>query len=422
MSSKLQLISSKPNSEIEKEANLAFLAAVGKNFARGLGAPVKKLFGGIQKTYGRGQQGVAAVRQGLGSSADDLLKNPLFQRGSQNVAAGKLRREQAGLLSGLKAPNPWSYRVGRGVGAATIGLPLVSVGTDVPGTIAQYAGAANADPALAEEYAKNMAYDRVEERLGQFENTPFLDRAKSIFNPQGFTQQFQMPEAENLYESISNNNLNNPGIMKYLASFNPFTGSPSDVIKQKVRSEMLRAMQAKQAIEKNANFGAVIKGLGAAWKAGKGLARSGASGAVKGVKALPASRLTAPPIWGAHLQKGTPVWEAALQKGVFNTAKGLYAPKTIKQRLAGIGGITATAATPFYLKHRYDEGKNNVYDAAANDAMGMADLRLLEQFNQPGFMGGLGRAGMTIAPGMMSDMLLNQIRQSMFPEVNRKQQ
>jgi hypothetical protein len=46
----------------------------------------------------------------------------------------------------------------------------------------------------------------------------------------------------------------------------------------------------------------------------------------------------------------------------------------------------------------------------------------LEQFNQPGFMGGLGRAGMTIAPGMMSDMLLNQIRQSMFPEVNRKQQ
>jgi hypothetical protein len=42
-----------------------------------------------------------------------------------------------------------------------------------------------------------------------------------------------------------------------------------------------------------------------------------------------------------------------------------------------------------------------------------------DKFNQPGFMGGLGRAGMAIAPGMGSDMILNQIRQSMFPEVNQ---
>jgi hypothetical protein len=404
MSSKLQLISSKPNPEIEKEANLAFLGAAGKNFARGLVAPVKKLFGGIQKTYGRGQQGVAAVRQGLGSSVDDLLKNPLFQRGSQNVAAGKLRREQAGLLSGLKAPNPWSYRVGRGLGAAAIGYPLM----ELPITAARYAGAANADPELAKEYAKNMAYDRVAERLGQFENTPFLDRAKSIFNPQGFTQQFQMPEAENLYESVSNNNLNNPGIMKYLASFNPFTGSPSDVIKQKVRSEMIRNMQPKEAGEKQANLGQVLKGLGAAFKAGLGAARAVPSGAVKGMQALPAA--AAPRL--NTIRSSMPLWEDILQKGVYSAAK------SPGNAALGLGGA---AITPYFLGSSYNAGKNDVYDSAANDAMGMADLQLMEKFNQPGFMGGLGRTAMAIAPSMGKDMILKQIRQSMFPEVNRQQ-
>jgi hypothetical protein len=45
----------------------------------------------------------------------------------------------------------------------------------------------------------------------------------------------------------------------------------------------------------------------------------------------------------------------------------------------------------------------------------------MEKFNQPGFMGGLNRFGMAMAPGMGQEMILKQIRQSMFPEVNRQQ-
>ncbi len=373
-----------------------------KDFIGGVLAPIPKMFGGIQKVYGRGQQGVAALRQGLGSSTDDLLKNPAFQRGSQNVEAGKLLREQAGLRASLKAPNPWSYRAGRGLGAVAVGAPLMTL----PYAAAQYAGAANADPALAQEYAKNVAYDRVEDRIGQFRNMPFLERAKTIFKPQEFTQQLQMPEAADLYQSMADNDLNNPGIMKYLASFNPFAGSPNEVINQKVRSEMMKHLQPKSASEKRANFGNVLKGFGAAWRAG----RAAASGAVKGIHSLPYTRVS-------HLNRipgvtNIPIWEAALQKGIYNTAK---APGTYLGN-AALAGLLPSAALS-----SYNSGKQQVYDSAANNAMGMADLGLMEKFNQPGFMGGAGRAGMAIAPGMFGDMVLNQVRQSMFPEVNQQQ-
>jgi len=393
MSSKLQLISQSDNL-MQKQALMKAIGtlAARKGFLGGFAAPIPKFVGGIQKAYGRGQQGVATLRQGLGSSTDDLLKNPLFQRGSQNVSAGKALREQAGLFAGLKAPNTLSHRVGRGLGAVAIGAPLFNL----PFTAASYAGAANADPELAKEYAKNMAYDRVAERLGQFENTPFLDRAKSIFNPQGFTQQFQMPEAENLYESISNNNLNNPGIMKYLASFNPFTGSPSDVIKQKVRSEMMRNMQPKEAGEKQAmgllaKAMPVLRGIGTAFRRG---------------------RMTTKHNYNfAPTQKG-PIWRTGLNRAAYEVGK------SPGNAALGLGGAVIT---PYFLGSSYNAGKNDVYDSAANDAMGMADLQLMEKFNQPGFMGGLGRTAMAIAPSMGKDMILKQIRQSMFPEVNRQQ-
>ena len=351
MNNKLQLIS-QSNNVMQKQALMKAIGtlAARKGFLGGLAAPIPKLVGGMQKVYGRGQQGVAAVRQGLGSSTDDLLKNPLFQRGSQNVSAGRALREQAGFRAGLSAPNSLTHRLGRGIGGVALGAPLVLA----PTTIAEYAGAANADPAFAEEYAKNMAYDRAQSRLGQFKNMPFMDRMKAVYDPQSFTSQLQMPEAENLQQAMADNNLNNPGILKYLASFNPFMGSASDVISQKVRSEMMRNMQPKG-----------------------------------------------------------PIWRTGLNRAAYEVGKS---PGTAA---LGLGGA---ALTPYFLGSSYDAGKNQVYDAAARDAMGMADLQLNKKFNQPGFMGGLGRAGMAIAPGMGSDMILQQIRQSMFPEVNNRGQ
>jgi hypothetical protein len=413
MNNKIQLLSSKQNPEMEKVA-LQFLAkginaaksylpalAARRDFVGGLAAPTTKFIGGLQKAYGRGQQGFAAARQGLGSSVDDLAKNPLYQRGAQNVSAGNTLRQQSGLLAGLKAPNPLSYRAGRGLGAVAIGAPLMNL----PWTAASYAGAASADPAAAEEYAKNMAYQRVEDRLGQFQNMPFLDRAQAIFNPQSFTQKLNLPEASGLYQAMADNNTNNPGFLKYLSSFNPFLGFPEDVVNQKVRGQMFDSMQPKSASEKQAVLGQVLKGLGAAWKAGRGAAASGASGAVKGVQALPASGVS-------RITANKPIWEAALQKGVYNVAK---APVT------SLGGAALTGLLPYSVLSSYDSGRNSVYESAANNAMGMADLQLMNKFNQPGFMGGLGRAGMAIAPGMGRDMILKQIRQSMFPEVNRQQ-
>lgn len=412
----MQLLSQPNNNQSEKQAMSQVAKHMGalasrKDFLGGLLAPIPKLFGGMQKIYGRGQQGVAAVRQGLNSSTDDLLKNPAFQRGSQNVAAGKLLREQSGLRSGLKAPNTWKYRTGRGLGAVAIGAPLVNL----PFAAAEYAGAANADPELAKEYAKNMAYDRVEERLGQFRNMPFLERAKTIFNPQGFTQQLQMPEATDLYQHMSNNNLNNPGIMKYLASFNPFMGSPSETINQKVRSEMMRYLQPKAASEKQAmslvnKAMPVLRGIGTAFRQGRLAANTQHLPQLQPSR-LPVSQYLSQ-LQPSSLPKATPIWRDVLNRASYFTGKN-----------PGTAALSLSPAliTPYFLGSSYDAGKNQVYDSAANDAMGMADLGLMEKFNQPGFMGGLGRAGMAIAPGIGSDMILNQIRQSMFPEVNQQQ-
>lgn len=396
MNNKIQLLSVKSAPRMEKAA-LSFLArgaasilprlnnlAARRDLVGGLAAPIPKLIGGLQRTYGLGQQGVAAVRQGLGSSMDDLLKNPLYQRGAKNISAGKNLREQSAYLTGIKAPNPWQYRLGRGIGGFTLGAPLAVA----PFTAAEYAGAASADSNKVKDYAKNRAYERVEDRLGQFQALPFLERMKAIYNPEGFTQQLDMPEATNLHSSIQAGTFgNSPGLLKFLSSFNPFLGSPSDVINQKVRGEMFNSLNAKEAGEKRAMqlLKGLGTGLGKAWRAGR------------------AAKPRFKP------KKNTSILQSVLQRGAYNTAKS---------PLKALGAAAPAAIIPYALKSNYDAGKNNVYDAAANDAVGMADLGLMEQFNQPGFMGGLGRAGMAIAPGMGSDMILKQIRQSMFPEVS----
>jgi hypothetical protein len=224
-----------------------------------------------------------------------------------------------------------------------------------------------------------------------------------------------MPEATDLYQSMADNNLNNPGIMKYLASFNPFMGSAGEAIKQKVRSEMMRQLQPKSASEKQAmslvnKAMPVLRGMGTAFRQGRLAANTQHLPQLQPSR-LPVSQYLSQ-LQPSRLPKATPIWRDALNRVSYFTGKNPGGAAL---------GLAPALLTPYFLGSSYDAGKNQVYDSAANDAMGMADLGLMEKFNQPGFMGGLGRAGMAIAPGMGSDMILNQIRQSMFPEVNQQQ-
>lgn len=397
MKNKIQLLSSGKSSGMEKAALVQKLLnsaskpmadlAKRRDFIGGLFAPIPKLFGGIQKTVGRAQRGAAGINAGSKATLKQLEKDPLFIQGKKNLSKGTKIREQAGLLKGISAENPLGYRVGRGLGAVAIGAPLFNL----PWNAAEYLGAASVDPAKAEEYAKNMAYLRADDRLKEFANMPFMERLQTIWNPEKYTSNISAPEASDLYENIANQNINNPGILKYLASFNPFLGSPESVINQKIRSQMLNSIGTKQA-SVSKFFNKVLK---PAYNYGKKVRLRG--GNARGIKKFDTSKMNIP--W----------WQAMAGDLAISAGK--------KPLATGLGAL-ATGLSPYYLYDSYQGGKQLVYDSAANNAIGLADRMLFEKFNQPGFMGGLGRAGMAIAPGIGSDMILNQIRQSMFPQVS----
>lgn len=359
-----------------------------RDFLGGLLAPVPKLYGGLQRALGYGQRGVVGLKSEADATLKQLSKDPLFREGRKNIAQGGRLRRQSGLLKGITdKTNPWQYRVGRGLGAVAIGAPLFNL----PFNAAEYLGAAAADPAVAEEYAKNRAYLHAQERLQDFANLPFLERLQTTWNPERYAQQVLQtaPEANDLYENIANQNINNPGILKYLASFNPFLGSPESVINQKIRSQMLHNLGTKQASA--ADFFKNI--LKPAFQYGRNIRLGRPTGIPYNVVKPSFKNL---PWWQNYAGK------IAQRAGKHPVITGL----------AGLGSI----AIPYGIYDSYQSGKQNVYDSAANNAIGLADLGLMEKFNQPGFMSGLGRLGMAVAPGMGSDMILKQIRQSMFPE------
>lgn len=395
MNNKIQLLSSRKTPDMEKAALVQrFLNYASKpmanlakrrDFIGGLFAPIPKLFGGIQKTVGHAQRGAAGINAGSKATLKQLEKDPLFIQGKKNLSKGNKIREQAGLLKGISAENPLGYRVGRGLGAVAIGAPLFNL----PWNAAEYLGAAGVDPAKAEEYAKNMAYLRMDDRLKEFANMPFMERLQTIWNPEKYTSSISAPEASDLYENIANQNINNPGILKYLASFNPFFGSPESVINQKIRSQMLNRIGTKQASVAKF-FNKVLK---PAYNYGKKVRLRG--GNARGIKKFDTSKMNIP--W----------WQSMAGDVAVNAGKHPFITS-----LGALGGV----AMPYSLYNSYQGGKNTVYNAAANNAIGLADQMLFENFNQPGFMAGLGRLGMAVAPGMGSDMILKQIRQSMFPE------
>lgn len=347
------------------------------DFIGGLTAPITKLIGGAQKTYGLAQKGVAGLQAGGKATLDDVYANPLYTRGAKNMQRGAVLREQSGLQHGLFGPGrSLGYRAGRGLGMVGIGAPIAMA----PFTLSTYAGAASADPAVATEHAKNMALQRFEDRMAQFEAMPFLERIQTAWNPEKFTSQLNMPEATDLTTAMAENNINNPGIMKYLSSFNPFLANPENVISQKVRAEIMNALGQKNASEKEASL--------ALWKN----LRSGLMPMLRRYTASSSSQL--------------PAWKALLNRGVSSFSK---AP------VRSLAGGVMAATTPFGMYMSYKGGQNSVYNQAAQDARALTDIQMHNVFNSPGFMAGAGRFGAAIAPGLTKDMLLRNIRQSMFP-------
>lgn len=382
-----------------KKANLGILAKVpgfmsqiagSRSFLGGLAAPVAKLYGGGQKVVGRAQQGVAALRGGNKTLAE-VSQTPLYQQGAKNVATGAGLRQQAGLSNVLNDANPLSYRIGRGVGAVGLGAPLMFA----PNTLASYAGAASADPTIAKDYAMNMAEERLQERLEQFGQMPFLERLQSAWNPQKFTDQVGQtaPEAADLMYNAERNNINNPGILRYLASFNPFLGDPESNIRRVVRGTMMNELGMKNASEKQAMQ--VLKNalpmFQKVWRAG----RSAAKAKPHGVNL---------PLPNAFTNQ-VPAWQAVANKGIYNLSQ---AP--VRKTLTGLG----LASIPAMMPWDYSRGQNAVYDQAAQDARAMADIQFTQMFNTPGLMGGLGRFGAALAPGMAQNMILNKVRQQMY--------
>lgn len=409
----MQLLSQSKNNQFEKQAFMKFMSGFGKNISKGVSnlskrddflggllAPLVKTYGGVQRAVGYVKQ-LPAVAKNPNATRNVLKKDKLFAQGTRDIQKGNQLRQDAAFEKLWDSKNPLGYRIGRGLGAAAIGAPIVTA----PFTVPHYLGALSADPEFAKEYAKNVAYERIRDRMQQFSSMPFLDRIQTTWNPEKFSQNLESPEAADLYENISSNNINNPSILKYLAGFNPFLSSPEEVIKQRIRSEVLKNMQGGKSasdLTKQANilsslFNKVLKPAYSFGKKTRGIA--------PGAK-LPKKIKPYDPYKGKSYLEGL-LGHAAMQAG----KHPIMAP------LSAIGAVS----TPLFAYNFFQDGKNQVYDEAASAAEGLADLGLMEKFNQPGFMGGLNRFGMAIAPGLGSDMILNQIRQSMFPEVNQPQ-
>jgi hypothetical protein len=404
----MRLLSQSKNIQFEKRAFGAVAKGIGslakrQDFVGGLLAPLVKTYGGAQRAIGYGKQLPAAFKN-PNATRNVLKKDKLFSEGAKNIQKGNQLRDQASLKKVLDPTNPLSYRLGRGLGAATIGAPIAVA----PFTVPRYLGAASADPEVAKEYAKNVAYQRVQDRLKQFSGMSFLDRIQTAWSPERFTQNLESPEASSVYANLANNDVNNPGILKYLASFNPFMGSPESIINQKIRSEILRNVQGNKeasVLTKKTAYAGAAKFLNKVLKPAYNFGKK--------------TRGLAP---GAKLPRKVKPYDPFKGKSYFEGLAGNYALNMGKHPVLTPLTTLGTAYLPFGMAGSYQDGKQQVYDQAAETAAGLADLGFMEKFNQPGFMGGLGRTGMAVAPGMVSDMLLNQVRQSMFPEVNQTPQ
>lgn len=365
---------------------------VGKqNFLGGLMAPVSKLYGGVKKVVGLGQQGAAGLTNNSG----------LYAQGAKNVAQGAAQRADAAFMPAIKkGPLPWGYRAGRILGGATIGAPLFMA----PFKGSEYMGAASADPSLVEGHAKAMAQDRISQRGTEFAAMPFMQRMQAAWNPEQFSNKIlnSSPEALDVHSTLQQGPTNNPGVMKYLASFNPFLGL--DPIKQKVRHSVFTGMGInKQGMDKSGQqlFSKFIAPAAkAGWKAFRSAApRTPAFNKSVGRRAVNKILMPAPGAAPATVGQGM------LTRGVYHAAAN-----PVKTGL----GVAGVASTPYFMNSSYNDGKRQVYATAADTATGLADLQFANQFSQPGMMNTGMRMGGAMFPGIMQDYINRQARNTLY--------
>lgn len=388
---------------------VAMLAAGGQ-FLKGMVAPAMKAFHGAKGLFGRGQQAAGVVRSVVtGAKGVD----PLFTAGSKTVANANAARAPYGFMDGIKAVNPttgaansWASRIGRGVGGVGIGATIVGA----PYAGASYLGAASADPESVQSNAMAMAKQRLDARTNEFSNLGMMDRFRLAYNPSIYSDAIRNNSPE-LQQLSQNANTKKPGLMSYAVGLNPFASifGGVDPIGQ-------------------ATHHAVISGMGkSAWlqaaRSGLSAAKPALTGAVQGIGSKVVGGISN--LLGKYAPKSltnTAGNLAAKSKGnafeagnkAFNGMGSLTHPQQLltngihsmaSNPLKTLGGAAMVASTPYFLGSSYDAGRQQVYDTAAQDAMGMADNQFANTFETPGLGGSLARYGAALMPGQMQNII-----------------
>lgn len=397
------------------QAGLQGAKALGGSVLKGMAAPVKKVFGLGQKAVGRVQQGAGVA-----------TNNPqLLQQGTDLVAKGVATRGQYGLRNGLRAVNKATGqantlmdRVGRGVGMAAVGAPLAMAPFKIP----ELMGANSVDPSVVKEHAMQSAQNRVNSHMQSLTDMPFMQRIQTALNPESFSHGIlnNSQQFGDLYNDLSSGKpLNDPGIMSYLGSMNPFLGI--DPVKQKVRYEMMNAME-KGAMEKEALMGALGQGAKLGWQGLKGKFMQGAGNLMAKMPSL-ASR--GEDMFFKGMQHSddaaaglTNFAAKAPTLGQQYAAKGIHGAVMNPGKTAlGLGGA---ALTPYFMASSYGDGQRSVYNNAQADAEGMADYQFANEYAQPGFMGTLKRLGGAIMPETAQSYVNNKTYQTLHPQDQQK--
>lgn len=427
---------------------VAMVLQAGGQFLKGMAAPVMKAMHGAKGLFGRGQQAAGVVRSVVtGAKGVD----PLFTAGSKTVANANAARAPYGFMDGIKAVNPttgaansWASRVGRGVGGVGIGATIVGA----PYAGASYLGAASADPESVQSNAMAMAKQRLDARTNEFSNLGMMDRFRLAYNPSMYSDAIRNNSPE-LMQLAQNANAKKPGLMSYAVGLNPFAsifggvdpigqathhafmsgvgGSTLPEVGykevQKQRPEGLYGPTTTPYLKSSAYMNKSAAGWLQAARSGFSAAKPALAGAAQGIGSKVVGGISN--LLGKYAPKSltnTAGNLAAKSKGnafeagnkAFNGMGSLTHPQQLltnsihgmaSNPLKTLGGAAMVASTPYFLGSSYDAGRAQVYDTAAQDAMGMADNQFANTFETPGLGGSLARYGAALMPGQMQNII-----------------
>ena len=371
---------------MQKEA----LTAAATNFGRGLIAPAMKFSGGLRRAFGYGQQALSGL---TGSKS-------LFRQGTKNIVKGRALRNTYG-LNNMMRQGPWSQRIGRGIGAGTLGYGLFNL----PVTAAEQLGAASIDPEVAKGHGMAMAQDRIAARMNQFKNLSFSDRMQAAHNPEMYAQQILETSPQFLDLATYNKN---PGFSDYFAPYALGMLSPSafNPIKNKINfaASTLDGLNKQGSVKQANKLVSIVpsavsnfysKVIRPAWQLGRNKALSG--------------KFVGPPSIDPRVAKRQLMrsLNSPAQRAIAKTVSNFAAAPG--KNLGLLGGIGFTVAG---VPYSYYAGKKQVFDQAGSAAEGMADLQFAQQFAGANpFM----RYGAALMPGLASNLVNAKVTNMMAP-------